>query len=260
LDSTVEFSPKPRELKVEEIQPLKFPFQFDDDLFEYYGNTSNYSYQKRPPVPCNSPAPLDENLFKEMVQKLTTIMSHEWLMEMEVSSEVIHISSQSLTIPYLMREAMVQTLYNPTVGANIMSTTFALNCFGGELFAPTNKNFWSPSSPIIEGYGILRRVSIQHNDVEAILDFNVLKVSYFDLFVGHPIEKLLLDVPHTAVLDIKLGKMVFFISILRLKNSMMEHIPDSEPIEEVMAISPFEAPESLLENDANAFVEELGRS
>lgn len=144
MDSTIEFSPKPRELKVEEIQPLKFPFQFDDDLFEHYGNTSNYSYQKRPPVPCNSPAPLDENLFKETVQKLTTIMRDEWLMEMEVSSEVIHISSQSLTIPYLMREAMVQTLYNPTIGANIMSTTFALNCLGDEPLAPIEKTLSDP--------------------------------------------------------------------------------------------------------------------
>lgn len=56
-DSTVESSPEPREPKVE-IQPSEFPFQFKGDLFEDYGNPSNYSCQKSAPVlvvlPCHS--------------------------------------------------------------------------------------------------------------------------------------------------------------------------------------------------------------
>lgn len=77
--SIVESLPEPQEPKVEEIQPLESLFLFEGDLFEDYGHTSNNSCQKRPPVPRTYPALLEENLFKEMVQELTTIMSDEWL-------------------------------------------------------------------------------------------------------------------------------------------------------------------------------------
>nr|ABA93457.1 hypothetical protein LOC_Os11g27360 [Oryza sativa Japonica Group] len=142
-DSTVESSPEPREPKVE-IQPSEFPFQFEGDLFEDYGSPSNYSCQKSAPVLRSSPMPLKEILFKEMQQELTTIMRDEWLREVELSSEVIRINTPSLTITCLMREAMVQTLYNPTIGANIMSTIFALNCLGDEPLAPIEKTLSDP--------------------------------------------------------------------------------------------------------------------
>ncbi len=55
---------------------------------------------------------------------------------------------------------MVQNLYNPTIHANIMFATFALNCLGDELLAPRDRTSRSPFGPIIEGYEILRRVLI----------------------------------------------------------------------------------------------------
>lgn len=36
-------------------------------FFEDYGNTSNYSCQKRPPVSCSSPVPLEKIFLKDMV-------------------------------------------------------------------------------------------------------------------------------------------------------------------------------------------------
>jgi hypothetical protein len=44
-------SPESGKPEEEEIQPSALPFEFEDDLFEDYRNTSNYLYQKRPPVP-----------------------------------------------------------------------------------------------------------------------------------------------------------------------------------------------------------------
>ena len=41
LDSTIVTSPEP-ETEEEEIQPPEFPFEFEDNLFEDFGNTSNY--------------------------------------------------------------------------------------------------------------------------------------------------------------------------------------------------------------------------
>ena len=43
-DSTIEPSPEPGKPEEEEIQPSAFPFEFEDDLFEDYRNTSNYLY------------------------------------------------------------------------------------------------------------------------------------------------------------------------------------------------------------------------
>lgn len=89
---TVEFSSKPREPKDEEIQPSQFQFQFEGDLFEDYGNTSNYSTKKRPPIPRSWNEPLEENFLKEMVHELSTIMSEEWLREAELSFKIIQIA------------------------------------------------------------------------------------------------------------------------------------------------------------------------
>ena len=66
-------------MEEEEIQPPEFPFEFEDDLFEDFGNTSNYLYQKRAPVPIGPVEPLDKALLKEMVRDLTTVMSNEWV-------------------------------------------------------------------------------------------------------------------------------------------------------------------------------------
>lgn len=83
---------------------------------------------------------------------------------------------------------------------------------------------------------------IRHNDVEVILDFHVFEVYDFDLLIGNPIEKLFIYVPRFRVVDIKLGKMAF-------------SIHESEPIEKVLVVSPFESHESLLEDDFIAFVQ-----
>jgi hypothetical protein len=82
----------------------------------------------------------------------------------------------------------------------------ALTFLGSETLAPTIKIFRSSSGSLVEVYGILQNVSVQHKDVEASLDFYVFEVPDFDLLIGHPIEMLFLDVPRLGNLDIKLGK------------------------------------------------------
>ncbi len=51
------------------VHPSEIPFQFEQDLFEDYGNTSNYSREKRPPTKVKSNDPLDKAMLKEMVKK-----------------------------------------------------------------------------------------------------------------------------------------------------------------------------------------------
>ncbi|BAF14230.2 Os04g0252000 [Oryza sativa Japonica Group] len=94
------------ESEEEEIHSLEIPFQFEEDLFEDYGNTSNYSCEKRPPTKVNSNDPLDKAMLKETVKKLTIIMSNEWLREGELSSESIQIRCPASTITCLIGEPL----------------------------------------------------------------------------------------------------------------------------------------------------------
>jgi hypothetical protein len=55
---------------------------------------------------------------------------------------------------------------------------------------------------------------------------------------------------------VKLGRETFSIPISRMKNFPAKLLPQSEPVEEVMAISPIESYESSLENDAELFIQE----
>jgi len=72
----------------EGFQPSEFPF-FEDEYHEDFGNTSKYSYQKRPPVPIIPLDPLDKELLRESVKELLAIMSSEWVEEAKLSSEEI---------------------------------------------------------------------------------------------------------------------------------------------------------------------------
>jgi hypothetical protein len=80
-------SPEPKDLE-EGFQPLDFSF-FEDDIFEDFGNTSNYGCQKRPSVPVTPSEALDKEFLRESIKELTAIMSNEWSKEVEHSSKEI---------------------------------------------------------------------------------------------------------------------------------------------------------------------------
>jgi hypothetical protein len=65
-------------------------------------------------------------------------MSNEWVEEAEFSLEEIQIHSPSSTIQCKVRRSWENVLYNPIVGANLMSTSYALAYVGNGPFAPTN--------------------------------------------------------------------------------------------------------------------------
>ena len=121
----------------------------------------------------------------------------------------------------------------------------------------TDKTFQTSSRKILEGIGILQNVTVKHENVDVILGFHVFDVQGFDLMIGHPIEKLLMDAPTQGKLDVRLGKETFSVQISRAANSLAEPSLDSEPIMEVTGTLPFDSPESLLEKDAEKFIEEV---
>jgi len=187
-------------------------------------------------------------------------MAGEWSRETESSPEVLRINSPPSTIPCTIRGTPVDILYSPTVGANIISSECAFQLLGDELLVQTNKTFQTSSRKIIEGIGILQNVTVKHENIDVILDFHVFDVQDFDLMIGHPIEKLLMDALTQGKLDVRLGKENFSVQISRGANSLAEPSLDSEPIMEVTGILPFDSPESLLEKDAKKFIEEVDDS
>jgi hypothetical protein len=129
-DLTTEPSPEPETMEEEEIQPSGFPFEFEEDLFEDFGNTSNHFHQKKPQVPIGPTEPLDKAFLKETVKDLTAIMSSEWVKERKPSSEALQILAPSLTIQCNIHATLGKVLYNPMVGANIKSASYAFTHLG----------------------------------------------------------------------------------------------------------------------------------
>jgi hypothetical protein len=172
--SIQEPSPEPEDLG-EGLQPLDLP-PVEDDLFKDFENTSNYSYQKRPPVPVTPLDPLDKEILKEIIRELTTIMSSEWAEEVEHSSREIQIHTPSLPIQCRIYGTWVEALYNPIVGANLMSASFAHTYLGNERFSPTTKSFRNTPRSSLEGCRVLHNIMVQHNTYEATLDFHVFEI------------------------------------------------------------------------------------
>ena len=71
---------------------------------------------------------------------------------------------------------MVDVLYNPTVGANIMSASFASAYFGNEPLAPTNKSLRVAPRSSMKGRGILHSAKLHHGDVVMALDFHIFDI------------------------------------------------------------------------------------
>ena len=99
-------------------------------------------------------------------------------------------------------------------------------------------------------------MSIRHEDIDVVLDFHIFDVRDFDLLIGHPIEKLLMDAPTQGKIDVRLGKDTFSVQIARAANSMADPSLKYEPIEEVKGVFPVDSLESLLKKDAEKFIEE----
>jgi hypothetical protein len=109
----------------EEIPLPDFINDIEDDLFSDYGNTSKYYKEKRPRKHTSSSHenidPLEQTFSREHTVELTSIMSGEWLEESELSSDVVHLDSPSISIQCTFNGTPFDALHNPVVGINIMA-------------------------------------------------------------------------------------------------------------------------------------------
>ena len=75
------------------------------------------------------------------MKELVFIISHEWLEESKLSSDVIRLDSPSISIRCQINKAPLDALYNLVVGINIMSASFALDLLEHMPLTPTTKLF-----------------------------------------------------------------------------------------------------------------------
>jgi hypothetical protein len=132
-------------------------------------------------------------------------MSNEWLEESELSLEVIHLDSPSITINCQINKAPFDALYNSVVGVNIMSSDFAHDLLKDMPLAPTTKLLKSLLGHIVPSLGILCALPILINGTKVQLTFYIFDVMEFDLLIGQPIERLIHE-GKIGKLNIRLGK------------------------------------------------------
>jgi len=79
-------------------------FEFEEDIFSDFGNTSNYYAIRKSSTPSapnqHLPNTTEEKFLKNIVKELTTIVSNEWLGESKLSLEVIRLYSLSTSIRF----------------------------------------------------------------------------------------------------------------------------------------------------------------
>jgi hypothetical protein len=68
-----------------------------------------------------------------------SIISNEWLEELELSSNVIRLDTPSITIQCQIDRDHFKAFYNLVVGVNIMSASFAQNLLKHIPLTPTTK-------------------------------------------------------------------------------------------------------------------------
>jgi len=170
----------PRE---EVIHPLEYPLNIEMDLFADYGNVSKQPMQKR-----NHNAPkeqvssrLEACYLKATAQGLMTVMSSEWLKESEASSDVIRLLSCFTTIRCLISRTPTDSLYDPAIGASVMSKNLASRLLGEEPLVPTKKFLKLPSRELVESCGLAQNVSVVINKVHVLLNFYIFDVEDIDV-------------------------------------------------------------------------------
>jgi hypothetical protein len=182
----------PKPPNEEETLILDFMLEFEDELFDDYGNTSKYQMMKKPQEYKNPSFrdPSEKEFFKKATKELVSVLSDEWLEESEFSPKIIHLDSPSIVIQCQLNKAPFDTFYNPIVGVNIMFALFAQDFLKDIPLAPTTKLLKSLLGLIVPSLGILCALPIFVNSTQVLLNFYIFYVVKFDMLIGQPIEIL----------------------------------------------------------------------
>ena len=134
-----------------------------------------------------------EAFLKKTTKELVSIISNEWLAESKLSSDVIHLDSPSISIHCQINKVPFDALYNPVVGVNIMSASFAHDLLKHMPLTPTTKLLKGLLGHILPSLRILYVLPIQVKGTKVHLSFYIFDIMEFDLLIGQPIKRLIQD-------------------------------------------------------------------
>ena len=89
------------------------------------------------------------------LREIISVISSEWLEESELSSDVIRVDTPSITIRCAYNSDRFNAHYNPVVGINIMSESFALKLIKNIVLTPTTKVTKESSGRLVPSLGII---------------------------------------------------------------------------------------------------------
>jgi hypothetical protein len=166
--------------KKEEIPPLEDMSEFEDELFSNFGNTSNYSTIRKSLANLAPNQHLSdstkEKFLKKTMKELTTIISNEWLGESKLSSEVTRLDFSSTSIHCQIHKTSFDAFYNPIVGVNIMSISFAHTLPRNFQLTPTTKLLKSLSRQILPSDGIFHLIPIKVDETKMYLSLYIFDI------------------------------------------------------------------------------------
>ena len=76
----------------------------------------------------------------------------------------------------------------------------------------------------------MHEVPVWHRETEIALEFHVFEVQDFDILIGHPVEKLFLDVLNLGELQVSLGGKPFTLPIGQAKTPWANLFPKKDQL------------------------------
>jgi len=151
----------------------------------------------------------------------------------------------------------VDSLYDPTVGASVMSKNLALALLGKEPFVSTKKFLKLPYGELVESCGLAQNVCVVISKVHVLFNFYIFDIEDIDLLIGHPLMRFI-DRFHSGHLKGHIGKKLnLSIPYVGSINAKIEPKPKTDLIEEVMAATHQEASQPNLVEEAKDYIGEL---
>ena len=105
--------------------------------------------------------PHNDSFLMEHTKGLSTIMSHEWLVEVELSTEVARIIAPSDVLICILKKTTIESHYSPTIGMNIISKALVEKLSPNKSLIPSHKLLRIPSGVTLESYGIIRSIPLR---------------------------------------------------------------------------------------------------
>ena len=131
-----------------------------------------------------------------------------------------------------------------------MSKSFAHTLLGNMHLTPTTKLLKSLSGQILPSERIFHLIPIKIDETMVYLSFYVFDIWEFDLFIGHPIERLLHE-GRKGSINVSLRKSInLSIPITRSLHVKTKVSPKKDPMEEIMVAFLLEASDKNLEEVA----------